>query len=111
MLRRGLATYPLRMTVHNRNGLLIAAWLEGHPAVARVFYPGLASHPQHALAVRQMPGGFGGMMSFELRGGFQAALTVMKRIKVFICAVYVRTRDSFVPPTVVAWTSFCVLLC
>ena len=65
LLRRGLLTYPLRMEVHNRNGLEVARFLEGHKAVERVFYPGLPSHPQHELALKQMPGGFGGMVAFE----------------------------------------------
>jgi cystathionine beta-lyase/cystathionine gamma-synthase len=90
LLRRGLQTYPLRMAKHNSNALALAQWLESQPAVARVYYPGLASHPQHELAVRQMTGGFGGMIAFEMKGGYQAALTATRRIKVtfffrFIC--------------------------
>jgi methionine-gamma-lyase len=57
LLRRGLQTYGLRMSAHNRNGLEVARFLESHPAVERVYYPGLPSHPQHDLAKRQMVGG------------------------------------------------------
>ncbi|HUS14986.1 MAG TPA: aminotransferase class I/II-fold pyridoxal phosphate-dependent enzyme [Chloroflexia bacterium] len=87
LLRRGLQTYPMRMAIHNRNGLAVAGFLETHPAVARVYYPGLASHPQHALACRQMPGGFGGMLGFELHGGYDAAYRVIGRTQVCVLAV------------------------
>jgi cystathionine beta-lyase/cystathionine gamma-synthase len=72
LLLRGLRTLPLRVQRQNETALAVATWLAEQPAVARVHYPGLASHPQHALARRQMPGGFGGLMSFELRGGLDA---------------------------------------
>ena len=68
LLRRSLKTYGLRMERHNSNALTVARFLEEHPAVERVHYPGLESHPQHAVAKRQMIGGFGGMLSFELKG-------------------------------------------
>ena len=65
---RGLKTLPLRMRQHCANAQIVAEWLVGHPAVSRVNYPGLAQHPQHALAARLFAGlGFGGMMSFSLR--------------------------------------------
>jgi methionine-gamma-lyase len=73
LLLRGLRTLPLRVARQNQTAVETAQFLEHHPAVARVHYPGLESHPQHALARRQMPGGFGGLLSFELRGGFAAA--------------------------------------
>lgn len=73
LLLRGLRTLPIRVARQNQTALETAAFLEQHPAVARVHYPGLESHPQHGLARRQMPGGFGGLVSFELRGGFAAA--------------------------------------
>ncbi|MCA9731107.1 PLP-dependent transferase, partial [candidate division KSB1 bacterium] len=66
---------------HCANALALAEFLEKHPAVARVNYPGLPSHPDHALAKRQMPGGFGGMLSFELQGGMEAGLRCMNRIR------------------------------
>jgi O-succinylhomoserine sulfhydrylase len=65
---KGLETLSLRMQAHSENALAIARWLEQQPAVARVYYPGLESHPQHALAQRQQSG-FGGLLSFELKGG------------------------------------------
>src|ERR1700752_4018136 len=64
---RGLKTLALRMERHCRNAAAVAAWLERHPKVARVHYPGLKSHPQHALATRQMHG-FGGMVTAILKG-------------------------------------------
>ena len=87
LLRRGLLTYGLRLAAHNRNALAVARFLEEHPAVERVYYPGLPSHPQHALARRQMPGGFGGMLSFEVRGGYKAAYRVIGRTEVCTLAV------------------------
>jgi cystathionine gamma-synthase/methionine-gamma-lyase len=70
---RGLKTLPLRMAQHCANAQAVAEWLSGQPAVARVNYPGLASHPQHALAGRLFGGhGFGGMLSFDLAGAGQA---------------------------------------
>jgi methionine-gamma-lyase len=72
LLLRGLRTLPLRVTRHNDNGQALAEALERHPAVTRVHYPGLPTHPQHALAARQMSG-FGGVLALELDGGFQAA--------------------------------------
>ncbi len=72
LLSRGLQTFPLRMEQHNRNAVEVARFLEDHAKVARVHYPGLPSHPQHALAARQMSG-FGGMLSFELAGGYEEA--------------------------------------
>lgn len=65
LLLRGLKTLALRMARHNENGLRVAAWLEAHPKVRRVWYPGLASHPDHAVAARTMRG-FGGVVTFEL---------------------------------------------
>jgi methionine-gamma-lyase len=72
LLLRGLRTLPLRVARHNNNGQALAEALERHPAVTWVHYPGLPSHPQHALAARQMSG-FGGVIALELAGGFQAA--------------------------------------
>jgi len=67
LLLRGLKTLGLRMERYNRSGMEVASFLESHPRVQRVYYPGLASHPDHALAQEQM-GGFAGMVSFEVRG-------------------------------------------
>jgi methionine-gamma-lyase len=87
LLRRGLQTYGLRMARHNANGLAVAQFLEKHSAVERVYYPGLESHPQHALAKRQMTGGFGGMIAFEMKGGYNAAYRAIGRTKLCILAV------------------------
>jgi methionine-gamma-lyase len=72
LLLRGLRTLPLRVARHNDNGQALAEALERHPAVTRVHYPGLPTHPQHALATHQMSG-FGGVLALEVAGGFQAA--------------------------------------
>jgi len=69
---KGLETLPLRMEAHSRNALALAQWLEAQPQVARVYYPGLASHPQHALAQRQQKSG-GGIVAFDVQGGREAA--------------------------------------
>ena len=82
---RGLKTLALRMERHCTSGLKIAAWLERHPKVRRVFYPGLASHPQHALAKKQMHG-FGGMISAELEGTLDDARRFLERCQLFALA-------------------------
>jgi cystathionine beta-lyase/cystathionine gamma-synthase len=66
LVLRGTKTLTVRMAQHTANGLALAEFLEKHPKVTKVIYPGLASHPQHALAKRQMPNGCGGMLSFVL---------------------------------------------
>lgn len=87
LLRRGLQTFGLRMAAHNSNALAVAQFLEQHPAVERVYYPGLESHPQHALAKQQMVGGFGGMLSFEMKGGYDAAYNVVRNTELCLLAV------------------------
>jgi len=82
---RGLKTLALRMERHCTSGLKIAAWLERHPKVRRVFYPGLASHPQHALAKKQMRA-FGGMISAELNGTLDDARRFLERCELFALA-------------------------
>lgn len=77
---RGLRTLALRMQRHNANGRAIAEMLQGHPAVRRVFYPGLETHPQHHLARRQMSG-FGGLLTFDLAGGHEAAQRFIGRLR------------------------------
>jgi len=78
LLHRGLKTLALRVGCQNRSALAIASFLEGHKAVRKVVYPGLASHPQHAIAARMFDG-FGGMLSFEVNGGVAAAERFMAR--------------------------------
>ncbi len=81
LTNNGIKTLSLRMERHCANALALAQYLEKHPAVARVNYPGLPSHPDHELATRQMRGGFGGMLSFELSGGLEAGIACMNRIQ------------------------------
>jgi cystathionine beta-lyase/cystathionine gamma-synthase len=82
LIMRGLVTLPLRMERHCQNALRIARFLEGHPRVRRVVYPGLESHPHHDLARRQMAG-FGGMLTFQLKGGLGAAVTLAEKVRLF----------------------------
>ena len=88
LILRGLATLPLRMERHCQNALEVARFLEAHPKVERVVYPGLESHPHHELARWQMstgPGapGYGGMLTFQLKGGLGAAITLADKIQLF----------------------------
>ncbi len=86
LLIRGLRTLFLRYQRSSSNALAIARHFENHPAIERVLYPGLASHPGHEIARRQMTNGFGGMMSIKLHGGFDAASRVASRLKLFLAA-------------------------
>jgi cystathionine gamma-lyase len=85
LVLRGLKTLALRMERHCQNAAAIAAWLEAHPKVARVHYPGLKSHPQHALARRQMHG-FGGMVTAVLKGTLDDARRFLERCQIFALA-------------------------
>ncbi len=80
LLLRGLRTLPLRMERHNRNASAVARFLEEHPKISRVYYAGLSSHPQHDVAKRHMSG-FGGVVSFEVAGGFDAAEAAVAKAK------------------------------
>ena len=82
---RGIKTLAVRLDRHSSNAQAIAEFLEHHPAVERVAYPGLKAHPQYALAQRQMKGP-GGMVSVWLKGGFEAAKRFMERTELFACA-------------------------
>lgn len=79
---KGLETLSLRMRAHSDNALAVARWLEEQPQVRRVYHPGLASHPQHALAARQQSG-FGGIVAFEVDGGRQAAWRLIDATAIF----------------------------
>jgi cystathionine gamma-lyase len=83
---RGIKTLALRMERHCTNALAVAQFLEQHPQVQRVYYPGLASHPHHALARRQMAGGFGGIVTAVLKDGMQAARRTLERCQLFALA-------------------------
>lgn len=82
---RGLKTLHLRMRAHCESAMILAHWLDKHPAVERVIYPGLKSHPQHSLAKRQMEG-FGGIISIEVKGGLRKARRMLERCKLFALA-------------------------
>lgn len=86
LAHRGVKTLGLRMERHCANAMRIATWLEGRTGVDRVIYPGLASHPQHELARRQMTGGFGGMMSVVLDGGLEVSRSVLEKTRLFTLA-------------------------
>jgi cystathionine gamma-lyase len=85
LVLRGIKTLAVRMEEHNRNALEVARWLEKHPKVTAVLHPGLGSHPQHQLALRQMRG-FGGTFSFRLLGGEDAAMRLLGKVRVFTLA-------------------------
>lgn len=85
LLHRGLKTLGLRMDRHNANGQAVAEFLHAHPKVSRVHYPGLPSHPGHARA-KALFRGFGGVLSFELKGGVQEAEAVLSRLKLPLIA-------------------------
>jgi cystathionine beta-lyase/cystathionine gamma-synthase len=85
LLERGVKTLDVRMRRHNANGLAVARWLEQHPAIERVYYPGLPSHPDHARAA-SLFSGFGGVVSLMVRGGDPAALRVTQRLRLMCVA-------------------------
>jgi cystathionine beta-lyase/cystathionine gamma-synthase len=92
---RGLKTLPVRMKVHSESAATIAEWLEAHPAVSRVYYPGLDSFPQKSLAERQQSR-FGGMLSFELKGGPAEAIAVMNAVRLWTRAESLGGVESLV---------------
>lgn len=95
LLLRGLKTIHLRVERHCFNAMETARFLENHPKVERVFYPGLASHPQHELAKRQMRG-FGGMISFELKGGVEAGKTLLNNLHLCRIAASLGDTDTLI---------------
>jgi O-succinylhomoserine sulfhydrylase len=98
VLLKGLETLSLRMNAHSAHALELATWLEAHPKVARVLYPGLPSHPQHALAMQQQTTG-GGIVAFELAGGKEAAWKVIDSTQVMsITANLGDTRTTITHP-------------
>lgn len=83
LIRLAVSTLPMRMQRHSENAMKVAEFLEGHPSVASVSYPGLPSHPQHDLAKQFLTGGFSGMMAFELKGGYDAGVRFLNCVKIF----------------------------
>lgn len=95
LLIRGLKTLGVRMKQHEQNALKIAEFLEKHSKVERVYYPGLKSHPQHELSVKQASG-FGGVIAFELKGGLEAGKKLMHSIELIKLAVSLGAVDSLI---------------
>ncbi len=85
LVLRGLKTLAVRMEAHAKNAMIIAKWLEKHPKVEKVYYPGLKSHPQHAMAKKQMLG-FGGMITFFLKGDLKKSKKFLSAVKLFALA-------------------------
>ncbi|MBV9480874.1 MAG: cystathionine gamma-synthase family protein [Acidobacteria bacterium] len=98
LLLRGIKTLALRIERQNENAMKVAEFLENHPAVAKVFYPGLRSHPQHEIASKQMKGGFGGMLSFVLRGGYAAVKQLLPKLKFAHRAANLGAVETIVGP-------------
>ena len=97
LLLRGMKTLHLRIRQQNASAMQIAEFLQAHPAVTQVFYPGLPSHPQHAIARQQMRG-FGGVLSFTLRGGFDAVRAVLPRLRYAHLAANLGAVETVVGP-------------
>ncbi|MFB2974544.1 cystathionine gamma-synthase [Aerosakkonema sp. BLCC-F183] len=95
LVLRGIKTLAVRMREHEKNALFLAQFLENHPKVDRIYYPGLPSHPQFHLAKQQMYG-FGGMISLELKGGFAAVEEFVARLKLFFLAESLGGVESLV---------------
>lgn len=92
----GLKTFNLRMERHAQNTMKVAEFLNQHEAVANVYYPGLAGHPDHALAERLFENGYGGVLSFELKGGYEAGVSVMEHVELCTLAVSLGTVDTLI---------------
>jgi cystathionine gamma-synthase len=95
LLERGLKTFPLRMEHHNRAGLLVAKALESHPRIERVWYPGLPSHPDHAIAKQQMRG-FGSVISFLVKGDAEQTRKFIDALKLFLITPSLGGSESLV---------------
>ena len=96
LLQRGLRTLYLRVGRASESALAIARHFEGHPKLAAVLYPGLESHSGHAIAKRQMTGGFGGMLSLRMKGGAEGALEVARRVRIFVRATSLGGVESLI---------------
>lgn len=96
LLTRGMRTLPLRMREMSRNAMTLAEYLLDHPQVDSVLYPGLRDHPGHAIAASQMSGGYGGLLSFVVKGGGEAALRAVGRLQLFHRATSLGGVESLV---------------
>lgn len=96
LLNRSLATFPMRLAAQCQSAVMIAAFFESHPNIEKVFYPGLALHPNHEVAKRQMTNGFGSIISVLVRGGLQETLAVAGRLNVFKHATSLGGVESLV---------------
>lgn len=95
-LMQGMKTLGIRMEKHCENAMKVAKFLENHPKIDKVYYPGLESHPTHEIAKKQMHGGFGGMMSADIKGGMDAVRIVMNNVKIFTLATSLGNVDSLI---------------
>jgi methionine-gamma-lyase len=102
LLLRGLRTLPLRVARANANAMAVARFLEAHPRVEAVHYPGLESHPQHALARRQMSG-FGGVLAVRIRGGYEPAARFVAALRLFTNAVSLGGVESLAVHAAAMW--------
>jgi cystathionine beta-lyase/cystathionine gamma-synthase len=102
LLLRGLRTLPLRVARANDNAMAVARFLQAHPAIEAVHYPGLASHPQHALARAQMHG-FGGVLAVQVRGGYEPAARFVSRLGLFTQAVSLGGVESLAVHAAAMW--------
>ncbi|PWI48158.1 methionine gamma-lyase [Candidatus Heimdallarchaeota archaeon B3_Heim] len=96
LVLQGMKTLPLRVERHCKNAQIIAEYLEEHPKVENVYYPGLSSHPQHSLAKKQMNGKYGGMVACELKGGIEAGKILQNNVEIFTLAVSLGCVDSLI---------------
>lgn len=109
LLGRGIKTLDLRVREQSRTAMLIARWLEKHPKVKRVLYPGLETHPGHELATRQMAGVYGAMITFEVDGDLEATKRVCQATKVFGLAVSLGAVESLIEqPATMSHASYAV---
>ncbi|NOX62826.1 MAG: PLP-dependent transferase [Chloroflexi bacterium] len=92
----GLKTFELRMQRHAENAAALAQWLDNHPKVERVYYPGLETHPGYEIALRQMFNGFGGMIAFEIKGGVEAGAALMNHMQLATLAVSLGNVDTLI---------------
>ncbi|MDR1781954.1 MAG: PLP-dependent aspartate aminotransferase family protein [Bacilli bacterium] len=96
LINRGLKTYQLRCEQHNHNALEVAKFLDSHPAIKKVYYPGLENNEYHELAKKQMNGGYSGLLACELVGGYDAANTLVNNLEVFTLAVSLGDCESLI---------------